>query len=99
MPSYRGTFGILYKILENNDKKNKKRDVFVRFSQCILGGTGRLTKTCDCFSLMRQLLMMEQPVVVFQFKCFILPLSKNKKKYMKEQFLFSTKKKKINVTT
>ncbi len=36
--------------------------------------------------------MTEQPVVVFQFKCFILPLSKNKKKYMKEQFLFSKKK-------
>lgn len=39
--------------------------------------------------------MMEQPVVVFQFKCFILPLSKKKKNYTKEQSLFSKKEKKM----
>lgn len=37
--------------------------------------------------------MIEPPVIVFQFKCFILPLSKSKtmKKNAKEQFLFSKK--------
>lgn len=28
--------------------------------------------------------MMEQPVVVFQFKCFILPLSKKKREKKKK---------------
>jgi len=50
MPYRHGTFGILYKILENNyefenfkKEKEKKKVVFVQFSQCLLGGTGRLT--------------------------------------------------------